>query len=76
MAKIIVSIDATDEKRAALVKRVADALGVLAEDVVLVPAGCCVSVLEVPAELTKARDKETKHEAHPGKYSHAAKAKE
>jgi hypothetical protein len=76
MAKIIVSIDATDEKRAATAKHVAEALGVLVEDVVLVPAGCCVSVVDVPAELTKARDKEAKHEAHPGKYSHAAKAKE
>jgi hypothetical protein len=50
MAKIFVSIDATDEKRAAVAKHVADALGVPVEDVVLVPAGCNVSVVDVPAQ--------------------------
>lgn len=69
MAKIIVSIDATDEKRAAVAKLVADALGVPVADVVLVPAGCSVSVVDVPA---KSHDK---HE-HPVKLSHAAKSKE
>lgn len=59
MAKIIVSVDhaVSDEKRCALVNRVADALGVLAEDVVLVPAGVSVSVVDVPADLLAARKK-------------------
>ena len=49
MAKVFVSLDATDEKRAAVRKLVADALGVSVDDVVLVPAGCCVSVVDVTA---------------------------
>lgn len=80
MAKIIVSIDRdpTEEKRAGLIKRVADALGVLEEDVVLIPAGLGVSVVEVPAELVKAREKKDandKHEAEKAAKEEEAAAK-
>lgn len=66
MAKIIVTDrnPATEQKRAALVKSVADSLGVLPEDVVLLPDGVSVSVVEVPSELAKARDKQEAHDKH------------
>ncbi len=67
MSKIIVSCNApplSDEKRDALVKKVADALGVLVEDVVLLPCGTSVSVVDVPGDLCKAREKQEAHEKH------------
>ena len=67
MAKIIVSCTEnpmTEEKRAAITKRVADALGVLPDDVVLLPAGLSVAVVETPADLVKAREKQDAHDKH------------
>lgn len=66
MPKIIVTTNEnpfSDAKRDALIKRVADSLGVLAEDVVLLPTGTTASVIDVPGDLTKAREKKDAHDA-------------
>ena len=59
MQKVIVTIDhaAADEKRAAIAKVIADKLGVLLDDVLVVPPGVSVSIVDIPDELTKAREK-------------------
>ncbi len=77
MAKIIVSIEhaGSREKIAALVKLTADALGVREEDICVVPSGVTVYVLEVPAELTRAREEADVAAEKEAKEAEAAKVK-
>lgn len=60
-AKIIVGAQPTsDDKAAKLKQRVADALGVLADDVAIIPGVQFVAICEAPADLVKARQAKDK----------------
>src|SRR6266545_66554 len=59
----------SNEKLDSLKKKVADALHILPDDVVVIPDGVTVSVAEVPHDLTARRDKADKE-------AEAAKAKQ
>jgi hypothetical protein len=63
--KILLSLPAAQAGDALEARRkaVADALGICAEDVIFLPAGASVSVLEVPADLAARREKMDKEEA-------------
>jgi len=78
MAKIVVCVNGpvSDEKRDALIKRVSDTLGVLPEDVLVLPQGVSVGILEVPADLTKAREKKDAHDKHEAEQKAKEEAKE
>jgi len=59
MAKIIVSIDhsLTKDKLAAVAKEIADGLGVMEDDILVVRSGVSVAVVDVPAAMLEARKK-------------------
>jgi len=64
MAKIIVNYagDVTDDKRKSLTKKMADLLAVLEEDIIIL-SNVTISVVEIPAEMTKARAAKDKEDA-------------
>ncbi len=76
MQKVILSLpssvaaDAIDAKKKAL----ADQLGILPEDVILLTGGASVALVDVPDALTKARDKADKEAAKAAEQAEKEKA--